>query len=87
MRQTVFSLAVVCVVGMFASPAHAIMTTELVEDINPLPLGSSPRDYVLAGAHVFFTAETFLEGRELWRCDPDGGNPELVRDIRVGKVE
>ena len=41
-------------------------TAELVADLQPGPGGSSPRSLTAAGPFLFFTAQTFAFGNELW---------------------
>jgi ELWxxDGT repeat protein len=62
--------------------------TELVEDIQPGPLGSSlggPEDEVVTmGGILFFSATTSASGRELWKSDGTFGGTVLVADIVPG---
>lgn len=48
------------------------------------PPSSEPEDLHVLGAHVYFSADDGIHGRELWRCDIDG-NAELVADITPGR--
>jgi ELWxxDGT repeat protein len=52
--------------------------THLVADLNPGSEGSDPRELTVAGAHLFFTADTAGRGRELWAIE------QLTRRRAVG---
>lgn len=54
----------------------------LVSDVNPGTAGSNPRDFLVCGDYLYFTAGTATVGRELWRTDGSGAN--LVRNIAAG---
>jgi ELWxxDGT repeat protein len=43
-----------------------------------------PRNHVVSGDHVFFTATDDAHGRELWVGDPAGGQSQLVVDLVPG---
>lgn len=55
----------------------------LVKDINSAltTQGSSPGNFCLLNGMVFFAAEDFSHGRELWKCDATGAGTTLVKDI------
>lgn len=55
--------------------------TQLVADIVPGPVGSSPNSLTPAGNELHFTARTTEHGEELWAIDAND-NARLVRDIR-----
>jgi ELWxxDGT repeat protein len=59
---------------------------ELVKDLNIVPttLGSSPREFVQVGSLTYFTAQTTLHGRELWKTDGTAAGTVLVKDIYPG---
>ncbi len=48
------------------------------------PPSSEPEDLHVLGAHVYFSADDGVHGRELWRCDIEG-KAELVADITSGR--
>ncbi|MBZ0112952.1 MAG: hypothetical protein K8J08_10855, partial [Thermoanaerobaculia bacterium] len=66
---------------LFATEASAL-TTRLVADLEPGPLGSNPERLTTVGDEVFFSAQTTLTGRELWRSSD--GEAELVIDLYPG---
>lgn len=47
---------------------------------------SEPKHLYAYGAHVYFSANDGIHGRELWRCDVSG-NKEMVLDITPGPAE
>ena len=51
--------------------------TQLVADINPGQLDSFPRNLIIAGGTLFFTADDGTNGRQLWKLGGigGGGNP------------
>lgn len=53
----------------------------LVKDINLLPSGSSPREFVAIGNVVYFAASNGVTGRELWHSDGTAAGTVLVKDI------
>lgn len=56
----------------------------LVKDINLLPQGSSPREFVAIGNGVYFVAGNGVTGYELWRSNGTAVGTVLVKDIRPG---
>ena len=59
--------------------------TRMVKDIAPGAPRSLPRDLVVVGNLVYFTADDGAgTGRELWRSDGSGSGTWRVRDIRPG---
>ena len=56
----------------------------LVRDINPLPAGASPREFVAIGNVVYFVAANSGQGQELWRSDGTVAGTVLVKDIVPG---
>ena len=60
------------------------MQTAVVKDINLLPPGSSPREFVAIGNVLYFVADNGVTGRELWRSDGTAAGTVLVKDIRPG---
>ena len=42
----------------------------MVEDLEPGPGSSSPRELPVVGIALFFAATTSLTGDELWRFEP-----------------
>ncbi len=57
-----------------------------VADLYPGGYGSTPQSIVMtADGSVYFTAETPVTGREVYRISPDGGDtPQLVADLFPG---
>lgn len=51
-------------------------------DIKPGPAGSEPRELIRLGDHVYFSAETDTNGRELWRTDGTASGTVLFKEIR-----
>src|SRR5262249_55880866 len=60
--------------------------THLVEDIQPGPEGSHPRDLVDANGILLFTAIDGESGRELWRSDGTEAGTTRVKDIFAGNA-
>lgn len=58
--------------------------TRMVRDIGPGWSVAWWQTPVVAGDHVYFTAERQAEGLELWRSDGTRKGTELVHDIRPG---
>lgn len=57
----------------------------LLSDIRSGPVGSRPRELVVAGGQLFFTAEDGRTGRELWKSSGGhGGGTVRVKDLRPG---
>lgn len=57
----------------------------LLADIRSGPVGSRPRELVVAGGELFFTAEDGQTGRELWKSSGShGGGTVRVKDLRPG---
>src|SRR5262245_36433369 len=57
---------------------------ELLKNVNPGTLGSSPGQIAEVGATVFFSARDSEHGRELWKTDGTAAGTALVKDIRPG---
>lgn len=51
------------------------------------PADSAPRDFTPAGRHVFFTARTQADGRELWRSDLTPAGTLRLTDLAPGPGE
>lgn len=68
--------------------------TTLVKDINPGPfssldasvVGATPQ-IVVIGNTLYFAAQTFSAGRELWKSDGTADGTQLVKDIWPGTNE
>ncbi len=60
-----------------------VMAAELVANINAAA-SSDPRNLIVVGTDIYFTADDGLVGRELWRSNGSLNNATLVSDIRVG---
>jgi ELWxxDGT repeat protein len=59
----------------------------LLADIRPGTVGSRPRELVLAGGELFFTAEDGVSGRELWKSSGSHGSGTWrVKDVRPGSA-
>ncbi|HEX8700181.1 MAG TPA: ELWxxDGT repeat protein [Myxococcaceae bacterium] len=57
----------------------------LLADIRPGTVGSRPRELVIVGGELFFTAEDGSTGRELWKSSGShGGGTVRVKDVRPG---
>jgi ELWxxDGT repeat protein len=57
----------------------------LLADLRPGPVGSRPRELVVAEGELFFTAEDGRTGRELWKSHGGhGGGTVMVKDVRPG---
>ena len=56
----------------------------LVLDINALPVGADPAEFVVAGNVAYFAATNAGQGRELWRTDGTVAGTSLVADIEPG---
>ena len=56
----------------------------LVKDINLLPSGSTPGEFVAIGNVVYFAAYDDSTGSELWRSNGTALGTVLVKDIRPG---
>ncbi len=59
-------------------------TTQRLLDINPGLGGSEPREFVLAGPRMFFTAFSPSTGRELYVTDGSPAGTRLVVDLFAG---
>src|SRR5262245_21464504 len=59
-------------------------TPELLRNVNPGTLGSSPGQIAAVGATTFFAASDDDHGRELWKTDGTAAGTALVRDINAG---
>lgn len=59
----------------------------LVADINPGSNNSNPADFMWSESHVFFTAYTPEQGRELWVTDGTSTGTKLVAEIVPGNVD
>src|SRR5262245_16550770 len=60
-------------------------TPELLKNVKPRTLGSSPGQLVQGGATVFFSANDNVHGRELWKTDGTAAGTALVKDIQPGR--
>ncbi len=58
--------------------------TQLLLDINPGTLSSSPINLVVSHNKLFFLAITALNGRELWRSDGTAAGTVMVADFNPG---
>jgi ELWxxDGT repeat protein len=58
--------------------------TRLVKDIAAGSSSSSPANFVVAGAVLYFTANDGQHGSELWRSDGTEGGTLMVADLRPG---
>ncbi len=78
-----FSLLVLGVVLTCFAPfiTHA---QELLLDVDQTPVGISPRDFVVVGEHLYFTANGPEKGREWWVTDGSSAGTRLVVDIAPG---
>ncbi len=65
----------------FAGPAFLVRN---IDDGADPKESSRPRDFVVAGDLVFFTADDGEHGRELWRTDGTPGGTVLLRDSVPG---
>lgn len=59
-------------------------TTQRLLDINPGPGSSEPRDFVVAGPRMFFTASSPASGRELYVTDGTLAGTRQVIDLFAG---
>src|SRR5262245_6364701 len=59
-------------------------TPQLLRNVNPGTLDSSPGQIVEVGATVFFSARDDVHGRELWKTDGTAAGTAFVKDIRPG---
>src|SRR5262249_58202204 len=59
-------------------------TPELLKNVNPGTLGSSPGQIVAVGNTIFFAARDSDHGRELWKTDGTAAGTAFVKDIRPG---
>src|SRR5262249_22328452 len=57
---------------------------ELLKNVNPGTLGSSPGQMTLVGDTIFFTADDDVHGRELWKTDGTAAGTAFVKDVRPG---
>ncbi|HJZ55248.1 MAG TPA: ELWxxDGT repeat protein [Gemmataceae bacterium] len=57
---------------------------ELLENVNPGTLGSSPGQITAVGDTIFFAARDNVHGRELWKTDGTAAGTALVKDINPG---
>jgi ELWxxDGT repeat protein len=67
--------------------SEAAAEARLVKEIrtSSLPQSSLPSGFVGLGDHVYFAADTFSNGTELWRTDGTPEGTQLVRDIHPGR--
>lgn len=56
----------------------------IVADLQPGPLGSSPRSGVMLGDRLYFTASTQMHGSEVWSTNGTPQGTGLVADLRFG---
>ncbi len=62
-----------------------VPTATLLADIRAGAVGSRPRELVVVGGELFFTAEDGVSGRELWKSSgAHGGSTVRVKDVRPG---
>src|SRR5687768_9352882 len=57
---------------------------QLVADLNTLPNGSAPGQFVEFDGALYFTATADNYGRELWRTDGTRAGTRIVQDINPG---
>src|SRR3954447_14710878 len=57
---------------------------ELLKNVNPGTLGSSPGQITAVGDTIFFAARDNDHGRELWKSDGTAAGTALVKDVRAG---
>src|SRR5262245_10276153 len=60
-------------------------TPELLKNVNPGTLGSSPGQITAVGDTIFFAARDNNHGRELWKTDGTAAGTALVKDINPGR--
>ncbi len=58
--------------------------TRLLRDLDPGPVGSAPRDFLVADGLLFFSATDSAHGRELWVTDGTPENTERITDLAPG---
>src|SRR5262245_38488160 len=61
-------------------------TPELLKNVNPGTLGSSPGQITAVGATIFFAARDSQNGLELWRTDGTAAGTAFVKDIQPGSA-
>lgn len=59
---------------------------QILKDIMPGSLGSTPHEMTASGSRLFFTADDGDHGRELWVSDGSSAGTRLVMDIFPGDV-
>ncbi len=64
------------------TPAGTIM----IKDIYEGPGNSYPRDLVIAGNAIIFTAEDTIHGREIWKTDGTAEGTKLLIDFYPGPI-
>jgi ELWxxDGT repeat protein len=59
-----------------------------IADVNTLPehLGVYPSEITVVGNRIFYTAQTPVQGRELWQTDGTESGTRMVKDLRVGQA-
>src|SRR3954447_11938178 len=57
---------------------------ELLANVNPGTLGSSPGQITAVGDTIFFAARDSANGLELWKTDGTGAGTAFVKDIQPG---
>ena len=60
------------------------LAPQLVADINTLPFDASPSGFCEVGNLLYFTVNTTLNGRELWKSDGTEAGTVMVKDINEG---
>ena len=60
-------------------------TPELLKNVNPATLGSSPGQITAVGDTIFFAARDNDHGRELWKTDGTAAGTAFVKDINPGR--
>jgi ELWxxDGT repeat protein len=75
------------VVSVIPKPTRTVVIPNVSAEynINNVKSGtdSTPAELTNVGGTIYFTANNDLNGRELWKIDPNSGEPTLI-DIKVG---